>query len=570
MNKHNALLLSKWTKEYVDLLDKVKHLFQQIEVTDVDLPHNLFDNDKPISIVFAGQYSAGKSTILTALTGLTTIKSGAGIITQKTHTYNWNDLEVIDTPGICTTLCPDHDEISYKAIAESDMLVYVVTHELFDNFIGENFRQLILDKEKAEETILVVNKMADIGNTLETQNIKLKDLEKVTAPYSPAQLRTVFIDAESYIDSLNESNEELAKILNERSNFDVFIQTLNDFVHEKGFSAKITTPLHELVHIIEETLKKHQTSTGDLDIDMLEEQLLQKSHILFSAQRSIQSKITYIVKDYASKIRSIGMDLANSIYNYNSEVEAKHAIEEAYHKIDVIATECIDTIIQEINQIKDVNKINLKELYDSKFSYELNIRLQIKYQDENQLITKLLNKQIFSNIKDIIDNTIAMKNDNSSNNDLAVNSLKQFDRNIDKEIEHIVGKQLTNRLVQYDPDKLVNNIDKAGKIIKNIGPAIDVVVTILKDLKEEKQREEMKKFREELRAYFSSAANELIKYINNISNKIMQEYSAYIEQIDLQIDEIRNLRQNKSLTYKKLEEVQKKCKKLIYDIQHSN
>ena len=190
MDKQNALLLSKWTKEYVDLLDEVKNLFQQIDVTDVDLPNSLFDNDKPISIVFAGQYSAGKSTILKALTGLSTIDTGPGITTQKTHTYNWNNIKVIDTPGIHTTLCPDHDEISYKAIAESDMLVYVVTHELFDNFIGENFRKLILDKEKAEETILVVNKMAAIGNTIENQNIKLQDLEKVTAPYSPAQLRT--------------------------------------------------------------------------------------------------------------------------------------------------------------------------------------------------------------------------------------------------------------------------------------------------------------------------------------------------------------------------------------------
>lgn len=303
------------------------------------------------------------------------------------------------------------------------MLVYVVTQELFDNFIGDNFRKLILDKEKAEETILVVNKMAGIGNTIENQNIKLKDLEKVTTPYSPAQLMTVFIDAESYIESLNEPDKEIAKILNERSNFDVFIQTLNDFVYEKGFSSKITTPLHELVHIIEETLKKHQTSTGDLDIDMLEEQLLQKRHILFSTQRSIQSKITYIVQDYASKIRFIGMELADFIDNYNSEEKAKHAIEEGYHQINVIATKCIDTIIQEINQIKDVNKINLKELYDSKFSYELNIRLQLKYQNKDQLITKLLNEKIFSNIKDIINNIAAINNAESSNKDLAVISL---------------------------------------------------------------------------------------------------------------------------------------------------
>lgn len=95
-------------------------------------------------------------------------------------------------------------------------------------------------------------------------------------------------------------------------------------------------------------------------------------------------------------------------------------------------------------------------------------------------------------------------------------------------------------------------------------------MVVFNDIKATKQREEMKKFREELRVYFSSAANELIKYINNISNNIILEYGAHIEQIDLQINEIRNLRQNKSLTYKKLNEVQNKCKKLIYNIQHSD
>ena len=109
---------------------------------------------------------------------------------------------MLDTLGITTTLRPDHDEISYQAIANADMLVYVVTQELFDDFIGQNFRKLLLEKDKAGEMILIVNKMADIGNTEENQSIKLKDLEQVTKPYSPSQLRTVFIDAESYLDSL--------------------------------------------------------------------------------------------------------------------------------------------------------------------------------------------------------------------------------------------------------------------------------------------------------------------------------------------------------------------------------
>lgn len=557
MNKQN-LLFSKWTKEYKDLLDEVKTLFQQIDVNDVNLSNNVLYNDKPISIVFAGQYSAGKSTILKALTGLNIIETGADITTQQTHTYNWNGLEVIDTPGIHTQLRPDHDEISYKAIADSDMLVYVVTQELFDDFIGKNFRQLILDKEKAEETILVVNKMAAIGNTLENQNIKLKDLEKVTAPYYPTQLRTVFIDAESYIESLTEPDNKIANILRERSNFNIFIQTLNDFVHEKGFSSKITTPLYKLEHIIAETLKKHQTSTGDLDIDMFEEQLLKKRHIMLSTQRSIQSNITYIMQNYASKIRYKGIELANSIYDYDNEEEAKHAIEEAYHQVDIITTECIDAIIQEINRITDSNKIDIDELYNSKLSYDLNIRLQAKYKQGNQLVKMLIDNNVFSEVGEVI--VKATIKDNT------VKGLKQFSGSYAHNIVKNIGKLTNTKFKSWGALKIVKKINKGGKFLGVFNVIFSCGMKFKEGIDAYKQREEMKNNREEIRTCFASAANELVKYINNISNNIMREYGACIEQIDLQINEIRSLRQNKSLTYKKLNEVQNKCKNIINDI----
>ena len=81
---------------------------------DLQIPDNKSD---AIRLVFAGQYSAGKSSILKMLTGRADIAIGADITTQQTHTYDWNGIEVVDTPGIHTQLRPDHDEISYEAIA---------------------------------------------------------------------------------------------------------------------------------------------------------------------------------------------------------------------------------------------------------------------------------------------------------------------------------------------------------------------------------------------------------------------------------------------------------------------
>lgn len=119
-------------------------------------------------------------------------------------------------------LYPNHDDISYQAIFNADMLVYVITHELFDSYIGQNFRKLLLDEDKAGEMILIVNKMADIGNTKENQLVKREDLKIVTSPYSPEQLRTCFIDAKSYLDSLakDEEDAEIVEELRIRSNYE--------------------------------------------------------------------------------------------------------------------------------------------------------------------------------------------------------------------------------------------------------------------------------------------------------------------------------------------------------------
>ena len=106
------------------------------------------DSTSSIRLVFAGQYSAGKSSILKMLTGRTDIAIGAGITTQQAHTYNWNGIEVIDTPGIHTELRPDHDEISYEAIASADMLVFVVTNELLMLLLPSILENLLSTKTK--------------------------------------------------------------------------------------------------------------------------------------------------------------------------------------------------------------------------------------------------------------------------------------------------------------------------------------------------------------------------------------------------------------------------------------
>lgn len=67
------------------------------------------------TVAFVGQYSAGKSTIISALTGRWDIHIDADIATDTTASYDWNGIKLIDTPGLFTDR-PKHDEITYEAI----------------------------------------------------------------------------------------------------------------------------------------------------------------------------------------------------------------------------------------------------------------------------------------------------------------------------------------------------------------------------------------------------------------------------------------------------------------------
>lgn len=82
-----------------------------------------------ISVAFVGQYSAGKSTIISALTGKRDIKIDADIATDKTTSYNWNGIKIIDTPGLFTDRA-DHDAITYQTIDQADLLVFSLTYML--------------------------------------------------------------------------------------------------------------------------------------------------------------------------------------------------------------------------------------------------------------------------------------------------------------------------------------------------------------------------------------------------------------------------------------------------------
>ncbi len=249
--------------------------------TFLPLPETMKPADGAVKLVFVGQYSAGKSSIIKMLSGIDT-EIGAGIKTQTAHAYTWGDLEIVDTPGIHTELRPDHDEKSYDEINHAALLIFVVTNEGFDDRIGKHFRKLAIEQDRGKNMVLVVNKMdrTALGNVPEQREVIAADLQKVITPFTPQDLFLSFLDTESYFAWQDETDDEMRALLLEQSGFENFVANLNSFVASRGVLSKVQAPLETLKSSITDVIGESEDLSIDRDIEAAEELLRRKQKTL--------------------------------------------------------------------------------------------------------------------------------------------------------------------------------------------------------------------------------------------------------------------------------------------------
>lgn len=383
--------LEDFTARGGKLLDATRNIFSEyadLKLKFLPLPETMKPSDGAIKLVFVGQYSAGKSSIIKMLSGIDT-EIGADITTQKAHTYTWGDLEIVDTPGIHTELRPDHDEKSYYEINHAALLVFVVTNEGFDDRMGNHFRKLAVEQDRGKNMVLVVNKMdrtAD-GNTATQQEIIAKDLQKVITPFTKEDLFLSFTDTESYFAWQEENDAELKDLLLEQSGFEQFVANLNSFVASRGVLSKIQAPLETLKNAITNVIGESEKYGIDRDIEAAEELLSRRQKALKDGKRKINAEIIELVDTLRSKIKTEGSNAASEIVKGITEDEAKRKVEAAKTQVDNDIADyekkiCdrLVSVCEEVDQeISLINKSAFAE------SVQINLDAKTSVSDENCL-----------------------------------------------------------------------------------------------------------------------------------------------------------------------------------------
>ena len=256
------------------LIAELSKLLLEVDIEEFDRVQKCLIEDikehqerAALTVAFVGQYNAGKSTTISALTGRRDIRIDSDVATSETSIYQWNGLKLIDTPGLFADRS-DHDEITYKAIERADLLVFCLTYMLFDSITADNFKKLAYERGYRWKMMLLVNKMSDeAGDELQKIASYKESLALALKPNNLDEIPLSFIDAKDYCEGYD-SND---KLLQEISYFPDFISTLNGLIRDKSILAKLDTPIRICLGYIDEakSITRRDTIKDDTFFELL-------------------------------------------------------------------------------------------------------------------------------------------------------------------------------------------------------------------------------------------------------------------------------------------------------------
>ena len=293
---------AKYQQRLELLILKTKQLLAQTDNSDLaqkmDAELQEVSERKELRLAFVGQYSSGKSTIISALTGNKDILIDANIATDKTTEYRWNNITLMDTPGILAGKVEEHDERTKAALKECDLIFYVLTSQLFDDVIFNNFIDLAYNQHLADKMFIVVNKMnmeyGDYTQLVQNYTTSLQNTFKERG-YDFSAFPVAFIDANDYLEGVKDGDDEFIQV----SNFEKFINDLNSFVSSKGLIKKqFDTPVRVL-----------QSYAKDIAISEVDQNLAE-FYRQFEQRLSISE-------------RELKRDVSNVLYSFETDAMTK-------------------------------------------------------------------------------------------------------------------------------------------------------------------------------------------------------------------------------------------------------
>lgn len=568
------LLLSQYSEQGETLLGNIRINFQKMGLDVSGLPQKFLEDEKPIKLVFIGQYSAGKSSIIKMLTGQN-VAIGAKITTDESSVYTWNGLEVVDTPGIHTGLREDHDDITYEEISHAALLVFVVTNEGFSADIGAHFQKLAIEQKRADNMVLVVNKMdrSEQGNTLEQQRIIAEDLKKVLGPYNLEDLYISFLDTNSYFEGLSEDDPELKQAYFDQSGYDAFVNQLNDFVKLHKIMDRLGSPLYKIEGVIKVCMNEQKSIDGSLGLDEAEELLRRKIRAIHDGKLRLERTSDDIVLKCTQQISALGREMANELTVSSDKETVEGSLSEKQEKVIRIAQQCEKDLCQLLNDAVEQMQDKVENIMTSQLAVMTKRELEREWKElgsRNRKQQEGDNSKAVDAMKFVGKRLgeFSTKGGGLSAMDLLNGTkLGEFSGTVTHTTIKKIGSVFNIKFQPWQAVKMTQFLARFGAILNIAGAVFVVYDALTKKEKQKEQSKELDKARTDIQNEFNRIAEDIgTHFLSEMGKQIQSTFGEAIKACEIDIAKIKQQRERAEKNCEQLQVLLNETQELIQEI----
>lgn len=483
-------------------------------------------NREQLKVAFVGQYSSGKSTIISALTGNRGIKIDANVATDVVKEYRWHNITLMDTPGILAGKYEEHDFRTKNALKECDLIVYVLTSQLFDSIIFNNFIDLAYNQQFKDKMLIAVNKMSMEAGEFEVLVTNYR--ESLTNTFHNEGYKfdfdVVFMDAADYLEGRDNEDEEFIEL----SNFHTFVKTLNSFVDKKGIIKKqFDTP----VRLLKSYISDIQLSAISPEIGVFNEQYKRR---ITKSLRGLERQVKLLILDFEQSslmesnqlISMIGDSTEDEINNESERLtfQIEKKTEEINSQIEKLVEDEYEHLAQEIEDFRNKDALKL---------YRDNLELKIGANGLSNEEKSNLNTQ--KNILNFISGGAKRVGKISSIDAVkGLGKVSDFSGSTLHETVKRTGHFFGKKFKPWEAVKITRNIGNVAKFgVPVLVIALELGFSINEERKEEKKRSEIKATKNqqssEIRLSIKNIADEIEKQFNDI---VIQNYREKLNEVE--------------------------------------
>lgn len=490
--------------------------FQRLET----LQENLYNTDC-LRITLIGEFSSGKSSIISALTG-EEIFIDADVATSAIHEYPWRDAVLVDTPGVqANDTETNHDQIAREATIGADLVLFVITNELFSPKLVQHLHFVIGDEGLGllKKTALLINKMDRENNQ---DDVIVSEVVKALESYN--NIPIWLCAAGKYIGARS-AREELKKRYIRDSRINSLIENINIFMRETGKTGRLVTPLQEVIDILDQAqsgLIEDNDAQKELELIRRQKIIINNLNKQLMQIRGTwkQKAFSAVMKQAEPQVQKIDATMTDEDFRALFENGLREADGEMGSVYDGLSVEIIAAYNEANSELEELSKSPLSEDVSGiqrKRDERVTLDTGLKAPKEKTLLAKGSKSMI-----DLIKKPLS---------DIATNP--QQLRNVVYEIGKSLGKKFRPWEAIKSGQKLAKAAGKLGKALPFLSFAVDSYINYREEKVKEEKEKHLANSRIALRNAFATQAANLSKDIEQaIEERYLSSVNEAIQELD--------------------------------------